>query len=440
MCGGSDKGRRRALLQANALEQGREQTCSIWALLRIHRCARVLAAGVLFDFARAAVAFLCAYVIAAETGSPLLVQLVGSTGALFLLGAPCIGLVADRLGAKAALIGALTAACMASSAVGVLLLLGGDGLWPALFMYVLLMSACQVLDMTSRPTLICDQVASAGLEGAVSVAMALRSTGFGLSRSVGSQLAAATLSAVGTGGTFLAVALVLLLAILLVLPIPAQSPSHSTGDAALTLRTVCRDLLAGLELALANKAFASILGVTFLANFFWWSHTPLLQVLAARFDGGSGAARAWRAGVLASAPGYGTLAAAVLVAVFNPNHQGLLYCLGAALADATLPGAASSSFPVAVASLFVSGILAGTFGAVQSAMVLSLVPHEMRGRAFGMLGLAISAMPLGMATLGVLAESWGSTVALQGFAMAGCVAQALWLVLRPTALWIRRHG
>ena len=44
------------------------------------------------------------------------------------------------------------------------------------------------------------------------------------------------------------------------------------------------ELRAGLEMAWRDKAFASMLGVTFIANFNYWSHVPLLQVLATNLE------------------------------------------------------------------------------------------------------------------------------------------------------------
>jgi len=45
---------------------------------------------------------------------------------------------------------------------------------------------------------------------------------------------------------------------------------------------VFAELGAGMTMAWEDKAFMSMLGVTFFANFNYWSHQPLLQVLATR--------------------------------------------------------------------------------------------------------------------------------------------------------------
>jgi hypothetical protein len=78
-------------------------------------------------------------------------------------------------------------------------------------------------------------------------------------------------------------------------------------------------------------------------------------------------------------------------------------------------------------------------GLMQSAVVpMQMVPDRLRGRAMGILTMVIGAGPFGMLALGELAERLGAARALQVFGAAGVVGQALWLLWRPQALWIRR--
>ena len=62
------------------------------------------------------------------------------------------------------------------------------------------------------------------------------------------------------------------------------SGDGSGGDGGNALKEVTKELMAGIEMAFNDKAIMSMLGVTFLANFNYWSHTPLLQVLATRLE------------------------------------------------------------------------------------------------------------------------------------------------------------
>jgi hypothetical protein len=51
-----------------------------------------------------------------------------------------------------------------------------------------------------------------------------------------------------------------------------------------------------------------------------------------------------QAGLLVSASGWGGLFASMFVTYWNPRHTGYIYCFGAALASAILPGATVDDF------------------------------------------------------------------------------------------------
>ena len=141
-----------------------------------------------------------------------------------------------------------------------------------------------------------------------------------------------------------------------------------TGNAR---KEVTKELMAAIELVFTDKAIMSMLGVTILANFNYWSHTPLLQVLATRLE-----ASPSQTGLLLSASGWGGLVASVLVTATNPRRSGMLYCLGIMFADAVLPLATIPDFGVAFAALVMSGFLAGTLPHVLSIVMFLHPPHR----------------------------------------------------------------
>ena len=104
----------------------------------------------------------------------------------------------------------------------------------------------------------------------------------------------------------------------------------------------------------------------------------MLQVLATNLR-----ATPSQAGLLVSASGWGSLFASVYVTQLNPKRTGLLYCAGITLANVVLPGATLQYFWVAFSAVAGSGFLAGLFGAVQSALVMSMV----RALQLGSIGL-----------------------------------------------------
>ena len=66
-------------------------------LLQVKHYPFLLAAGVLFDFARVGIAFLAPYYVNEATHSPRLVQLTGAASWCFLIAGPCFGVISDRV-------------------------------------------------------------------------------------------------------------------------------------------------------------------------------------------------------------------------------------------------------------------------------------------------------------------------------------------------------
>jgi predicted MFS family arabinose efflux permease len=211
----------------------------------------------------------------------------------------------------------------------------------------------------------------------------------------------------------------------------ASVPRRAPATAGPT--SVRRDVAEGLRALPANRALVSLLGVTFLMNLLFFSFMPLVTVLAERFDAG-----AFRTGLLASGTGAGMLIGSALVVAFDPQRRGLLYVAGCFSGMVCLTAfALVPVFSLALGLLVLTGVCAGGFAATQSALVLAVADETMRGRAMGLLSMAIGALPFGMVLLGVLAEAVGPSTALVIDLVAGTVALALWLLYRPEVLRVR---
>jgi hypothetical protein len=83
-------------------------------------------------------------------------------------------------------------------------------------------------------------------------------------------------------------------------------------------------------------------------------------------------------------------------------------------------------------------VLAGAgiagFATMQSVLVMVAATPEMRGRAMGILSMAIGALPFSMFFLGLVAEVTGPATALLGSVVLGVIALASWAVWRPEAV------
>jgi predicted MFS family arabinose efflux permease len=290
-------------------------------------------------------------------------------------------------------------------------------LYPAM----LVLGISWVVDITARRTLALDLVGPDLIDNA----MALEALSTAVALIFGVVAGGAIVGTLGAGQAFLSVAGLLVVAAGLIgatRPVQHYSPT-SSGAGGEPARSP------GIREALASRPLRSALGVTMLANFFYFSHTPLVPVFAERLD-----ASPARAGLLAAALGLGMAVSAVAVARLRPP-RGATYVSGAALALVAVVGLArATSFPAAFAASLVAAVGFGMFGSTQAVVTMSSVGPELRGRAMGLLSMAIGALPLGMYTLGEVAERIGPDNAVTVAAAVGVLALAGWLLVRPEVL------
>ena len=70
---------------------------------------------------------------------------------------------------------------------------------------------------------------------------------------------------------------------------------------------------------------------------------------------------------------------------------------------------------------------------MQSVLVLITAAPEMRGRAMGILSMAIGASPFSMLMLGAAAQFVGPSAAVMGSVVVGVVCVAVWTRVWPEA-------
>ena len=88
--------------------------------------------------------------------------------------------------------------------------------------------------------------------------------------------------------------------------------------------------------------------------------------------------------------------------------------------------AVSPSYTLALLVLFIGGFGTAGFGNMQSTLMLTEAPPEMRSRLMGLVTVGIGAGPLGILAAGVLAAPLGPRGAVLVMALAGLVLTA-WL-------------
>jgi MFS family permease len=193
-------------------------------------------------------------------------------------------------------------------------------------------------------------------------------------------------------------------------------------------------LVEGIKMLRTEKNLISILGVTAFVNFFFFSSTPLLQVVGGKFNVGPALL-----GLLAAMLGIGMFVGSLGVARYHPVRRGFLYVLGSYIAFAFMVGFALAPWYAASAMfLVIASVGMGFFGSTQSILVMDSVSEERRGRALGLLSSAIGVLPIGMLAVGEIAEVFGASRAVTIAVLTGAVFMTFFLRVRPEAIHQRQ--
>jgi len=382
--------------------------------------------GICWFWGRWGVAFIAAYHINDVTDSPRLVQLTGtSIWAPMLLGGVIGGVIADRYN-KVNIVRAQFLLMIPVTLTFGLLERSGDLETWMVFPLLVATGIAWVSDMTSRRALVVDIVGSGRLDNAV----ALESTSQSSGMVVGNLLGGAMVAVLGVGEGFLVLSCLFTVSFALFMRLPSSvaSPPKMTASRPL------RELKEGFSLVKTNVGLRSILGVTTIANLFFFAYFPAIQRVGDRLDISAG-----QIGLLASCTGFGMMTAAVIIATVRPRRNGRLYVTGISFAMLMLiPFALANSLPLAMAALYIASVGSGMFGATQSVLVLNIAGPDVRGRAMGLLGMSIGALPVGSTVLGEIAERHGVATAIVVMTCTGFVALMLWTSTHRQVLAMQR--
>ncbi len=391
-----------------------------FAALRVPYYPRLWLSGWLWNMTRWMSVFLCSYLINAFTGSPLLVQLAGTAFfAPMFFGGVLGGVISDRFDRRRTIMHQLAVLTPVAALMGWLVLSGAVRVW-MIYPFMLAIGMGGVLDMTSRRALLYDLVGPVRITNAMALESMAQTGGTMLGTLIGGTM----INFIGLGQAFMLIAIAYAAAWLAM----AGMPSPARESAPLRGTSLRRDVAEGLAYVRRTPAIVSILGVTMLMNFFFFSYMPMVPVFAERLG-----VNAFWAGVLGSATGAGSICGAFVIAAHVPHRaaRGLVYTAGSAVAMVCLLlFTAASWYPLALLALIAAGFGQSGFGALQGALILTASSPEMRGRAMGILSMAIGVLPFGMFLLGLAAQRAGPAVA---------VAASTTLGLALLLLWWRRH-
>jgi len=303
------------------------------------------------------------------TGSAFLVAMMGMLRVLpmGLFGAP-LGVLAERVEQRTALIAIVLASLLTSLALAALAQGGMLAVWHlALVSFV--NGIAWAADNPVRRMMIGQVVGTARMGQAMSFDVGSNNA----SRMLGPTISGLLFAAVGIEGLFLVAVALYLLALFAAVTLKARS-----GRAPLTAESVLARMGDGLAAVRRSPRLRGTLLVTVIFNIFGWPFTSLVPVLAQdRFALGPEAT-----GLLASMDGVGAFLGALLMAgLARPAWYASAYVGGLALYLAMVSGfALAPSVAAAGGALLLVGFGQAGFSIMQATLVYLLSPPEVRTR------------------------------------------------------------
>jgi MFS family permease len=249
-------------------------------------------------------------------------------------------------------------------------------------------------------------------------AIALNSTQFNLSRLLGPVAGNAVLATVGAAACFAINGLSFFIVVIALNSL--HLPAHTTAK---THRRIGEDLKSGLQYVLNNRLMFTLTLLVFVSTFLVM---PILTLMPAFADvvlshgpGTSATRLAW----MMAAQALGAIVGALLIGSLGQfKHMGRIW-LGVQAAQGLLivAFAASTSFALSLAILFVAGIAFMAVFSISFSMVQLTVPDELRGRVVSIYMVALrGGWPLGALVAGGLADTFSAPLVMgvNGIALA----------------------
>lgn len=362
------------------------------------------------------------------TGSAFQVALVGFFGMAPMLFLGILGgALADRFDRRRLLLSVQFANFVGAGVTTALLLTGMLEVWHA-FVLISISGVGWALDSPSRRSIILNLVGRA----AVTNAVALDSMAMHSSRMAGPALAGLLISLVDVPrGFFVILAFyVMSLSLMWLVRLSPEQPGGGAQPRGAPSQSILRNLAEGLVYVRGNRTIIATIMVTIIMNLFVFSYMQMVPVIAVEvLMVGPGPM-----GLLMGVDGFGSLMGSVLIAsTANLRHHGRVYLIGSTIAlVALLLFSLSRSYELSFGILLILGLGGAGFGTMQSLIVMLVSREEMRGRALGVISLAIGTGPLGLLMTGAVADWLSPTTAIGINATVGLLLMALVAVFMPS--------
>ena len=342
------------------------------------------------------------------------------------------GLLADKLNRKKLIVMTQFLTLAAASIMSIFMVTGVVEYWYA-YIAILIPGVGWALDMPSRRSLILDVVGTQGITKGI----ALDSVGMHSSKMLGPAVAGAMIAFVGVSGAYVFLSVLIALGCFLVLKVsqserPNGLTEGSDGETISpidVLKNAFANLLEGIKYAFSNQVVAAIIVITIFMNLLLFPYMQMVTVVSKDILH----VGPLLMGILMASDGFGAFLGSVGIASRkNMQYHGRIFLYGSMLSlTALLIFSVSNIYIVSLVLLFILGVGTAGFGTMQSAIVLLVSKPDIRGRALGVVTIAIGAGPIGALIVGAMAEWIGPSQAIMYNAIAGFVVVALSGIFMP---------
>lgn len=331
------------------------------------------------------------------------------------------GLLADSMNRRMLLTITQLVALAITIVATALLYAGLLELWHA-YTVVFLTGATWALDMPARSSVIHDLL---GVNG-VTNGMSLDVVGMTGSIMIGPALAGLLITLFDVKGGY--VAMVAFQSVAIVSLLLARIPTRH--DSVFAPAKIFANLSEGLRYVRTQRVVLAIILITLILNLLLFPIMQVIPVIARDvLNVGPGLM-----GLLGSASGIGSFFGSLFLAsLVSINRHGAVFLGGSILGTMGLLAFSFSQwYGLSFVALLVMGIGVAGFGVMQMTIVMLVSRDEMRGRALGVVSLAIGVSPFGALLIGALASAIGTANAVTANAVVSLVLLGLVAIVMPS--------
>lgn len=354
------------------------------------------------------------------TRSPVLVALMTVLRMLpMALFGTLTGVIADRLDRKILLVLSLSLMCGTAGVLAVLAWAGSLEIWHV-GLGAFLSGLGWSTDFPVRRTILGESVGRERL----GPAMSMDSASNNATRMIGPIAGGGVYATVGMVGVYAIACVFYAAAVLLAVLVVYRAAEREPRPFALFAEI--RD---GFGYLRRSRALMGHLGITVIVNLFAFPYAAMVPVVGEQ----TFRADPVHIGMLLSVEGAGAFAGAMMIAFMAaPERFRRIYLGGSALFVACIFAfSLVTDYSLAVVILVVGGFGIAGFASMQSAIMFSEAPPEIRSRLMGILSVCIGAGPLGVLHVGWLADWLGGSMALTVISLEGLVAMLLLVIAVP---------